>query len=232
MARQSPAKREQAARAAADKAARAAEADGKSAEEIQAAAEAARNATLDGAGEQLEAKVEEADEEAEVVEVDRAELTEKMLPAPIRQRLKVRDELEAELLAEACFVFGINPDPSLRPIELAKHRFDPGDPTGASPVAPSVTLVTAGGLKIRYPVDEDTETRLRNVYHAFKVGKDGERQVLPLPADLTLPRENVDGVVRSHEHQYRTGYLREGGKNESDKRAATLKQLRQSGRIR
>jgi hypothetical protein len=30
----------------------------------------------------------------------------------------------------------------------------------------------------------------------------------PLPPDLTLPRELINGIVRRTEHQYKGGYLR------------------------
>ena len=62
--------------------------------------------------------------------------------------------------------------------------------------------MTAGGLKFTWPLDEDSVTRLRQWFNAFKI-VNGEKVVLPLPEDLTLPREAVDGVVRSAEHQYR-----------------------------
>jgi hypothetical protein len=163
-------------------------------------------------------------------EPDRDALVEQLLPARVQDALKL-DPRFAGLLAEACYVFGLNPDPTVKPIELAAFRCDPGDPNGVNPTPASVVLVTGGGLKIRYPIDEDTENRLRIVYNAYKVNtKTGEREVLPLPPDLALPREHVDGVVRTADHQYRTGYLREGGKAEAARREQ-LRSLRQQGKL-
>lgn len=138
---------------------------------------------------------------------------------------------ERDLLAEACYVFGINPDPTLKPRELAAYRYDEGDPNGATPIPAHVSIVTSGGLKIRYPLDEDSVLRLQNVYNCYKVNKAGEREVLPLPPDMTLPREQVDGISKSTEHQYRTGYVREGGKEAADRKDA-LADLRRQGKIR
>jgi hypothetical protein len=162
---------------------------------------------------------------------DHLDLVQQLLPARVQAALKLKPDF-AQLLAEACYVFGINPDPALKPRELAAYRVDPGDPDGVPAVPVSVVLVTAGGLKVRYPIDDDTENRLRLVYGAYKVNRaTGEREVLPLPEDLTLPRANVDGVVRSDEHVYRTGYLREGGK-EAAARKAKLRELRADQKIR
>ena len=106
------------------------------------------------------------------------------------------EDPRAALLAEACRVFGINPDPELRPLELAAHKFY-GSAELLEPM--SVSLVTAGGLKIRYPIDAATEYRLRyNVFKAHKTVRNGwsEQHVeLPLPADLRLPRVHLTGQV-------------------------------------
>lgn len=153
------------------------------------------------------------------------------LPARVIAALRINERF-AGLLAEACYVFGIDPNPALKPRELMAFRVDEGEPDGVPPVPPSVVLVTAGGLKLRYPLDDDSENRLRVVYNAYKVDKDGNRVVLPLPQDLTLPRESIDGVVRSKDHQYRTGYLREGGATEAAARQKKLDALRAQGRIR
>ena len=129
----------------------------------------------------------------------------------------------AVLLLDACNVFGVNPDPAL-PLwagrgtgpfrELLAWRFYPGQP--AAGVPDSVTLVTVGGVKVRFyadpdfPMDTDTENRLRLVFHAWKTNpKTNEVEPLPLPDDLTLPRSAVTSQVNPNAgHQYRGGYLR------------------------
>lgn len=129
----------------------------------------------------------------------------------------------AVLLLDACNVFGVNPDTSL-PLwagrgtgpfrELLAWRFYPGQP--AAGVPDSVTLVTVGGVKVRFyadpdfPMDPDTENRLRLVFHAWKTNpKTNEVEPLPLPDDLTLPRSAVTSQVNPNAgHQYRGGYLR------------------------
>jgi len=239
--RQSPAKIEGAAAEAAEKAAAEAKAAGKSEEEIAAAAKAAAEAVRSGDAEKDDEKGggEESGDELEDGDVEK--LIEAVMPADVLEKL-AKDQRkppsaisveERRLLAEACYVFGINPDPTLKPREVLSYRFDAGDPNGATPIPPYVSIVTGGGVKIRYPIDDDTEIRLRQVYNCFTVDKkSGERLVLPLPPDLTLPREAADGVVRSSEHQYRTGYLREGGKTAADKRQQRLDALRRQGQIR
>ncbi len=161
------------------------------------------------------------------------ELTSRILPKRMWEQLGIASDVAAQLLAEACYVFGIDPNPKLKPLELAKWRFIAGDPDGLPPLPAAVSLVTSGGTKIQYPIDDDTEYRLRVIYNAFVIDKStNEKKILPLPQDLTLPRQYVDGIVRSNEHQYRTGYLREGGKVEAEKRAERLSQLRNEGKIR
>jgi len=164
-------------------------------------------------------------------------LVDKILPPDVREAFKadrvfIDSPVHAELLAEACYVFGINPDPRVKPRELLAHRFDQGDPNGTPAIPAGVSIVTGGGVKIRYPIDNETEERLRVVYNCYREDpKTHTRVVLPLPENLTLPREQVDGIVRSTEHQYRTGYLKEGGKAETARRA-TLKALRDAGKLR
>lgn len=233
MSRKSPAKVESAAREAATSAREAAVAAGKSEEEAAEAAQHAAEAVRRGD----DPNAPPVDDGAGAEELEPEEILEKVIPEAIATKLAKdsrRDELdpmERRILAEACYVFGLNPDPTLKPRELAQYRFDQGDPHAASPVPPYVSLVTAGGLKLRYPIDDDTETRLRTVYNCFRANpRTGEREALPLPPDLTLPREAVDGVVRSSEHQYRTGYLKEGA--EGRDRRAKLDELRRQGRIR
>jgi hypothetical protein len=203
-------------------------------EAAEASARAAADGTIVTSGEDDQ---DEGDDDDAITDAERDELLDRVLSDGVLARLeadtrrKISPE-ERRLLAEACYVFGIDPDPTLKPRELASYRYDAGDPNAATPIPAYVSLGTSGGLKIRYPMDEDTETRLRVVYNAFRVNKAGEREVLPLPADLTLPRSNVDGIVRSSEHQYRTGYLKEGGKAEAEKRQKKLEQLRRQGTIR
>lgn len=132
----------------------------------------------------------------------------------------------ADLMLEACNLFGVNPDPKAtvvhkipgqRPLaapELLSWRFVPSD--GAEPDA--VVIVTAGGTKLKlfrdpdYPMDPATEETLRRLLHAFTVTKDGIVD-LPLPESLTLPKGAVDGVVRATEHLYPGGYLRKQGED-------------------
>lgn len=235
--RSSPAKIEGEAREAGERARSAALNAGKSEEDAAAAAEQAAAAVR--AGEEppaLEGDGDDGDEDEDEAELTVDEVTERMIPEAVATRIgedvhHVLEQNERALLAEACYVFGINPDPTLKPRELAAYRYSPGEPNAATPIPASVTIVTAGGLKVRYPIDEDSESRLRMVYNCFKVdARTGERQVLPLPPDLTLPRSNVDGVVRNTEHQYRTGVLRESEADRA-KRATRIEQLRRAGRI-
>lgn len=157
---------------------------------------------------------------------------ERFMPPKVRTALGLDgNDAAAQLLAEACFVFGIDPNPKLKPKELMSFRYDQGEPDGAPPIPPTVTLVTCGGLKVKFPIDADSEHKLRIVYNAYRVdAKTGEKVVLPLPPDLTLPREYVDGLVRTAEHQYRTGYLKSGGKAEGD-RKAKIAELRAAGKL-
>lgn len=176
---------------------------------------------------------EGTDEGEEGLSLDNASAREDLIDAMISDDaasvLKLDDDANRRLLAEACFVFGINPDPRTKPLELAGHRFDAGDPDGTNPTPAYVSIVTAGGRKLRYPIDSDTETILRDVFMAYTIDKaTGERKLVPLPPDMTLPREAVTGLSRTGEHQYRSGYLREGGKAEGDRRAA-LQDLKRKG---
>lgn len=232
--RKSPAKIETAARQAATEAREAAIAAGQSEDEAAEAAEAAAAAVRKG-DEPPAAPARDEDDDADPL--DPEEILEKIIPSDVAVRIakdQRRDTLDAQeraLLAEACYVFGINPDPTLKPRELAAYRFDKGDPDAVTPIPAYVSMVTSGGLKVRYPIDDDTEMRLRTVYNCFRANpKTGEKEELPLPPDLTLPRAAVDGVVRSTEHQYRTGYLREGQAGRD--RRSKLDDLRRQGRIR
>lgn len=188
-----------------------------------AADEAARAAAAQGAGSAAGAanapKGDDEGNDDDEEDDKHTAMIDGMISDDVAKQLKIVDPVKRRLLAEACLIFGIDPDPRKKPLELAGFRFDAGEPDGPNPVPASVSVVTSGGLKIRYPMDSDTETRLRLAFGAFVVEKgSGERKELPLPDDLTLPRSNVDGVVRTNEHQYRPGYLRSGGKSEADRR--------------
>lgn len=133
-----------------------------------------------------------------------------------------RGRTALDLLLDACELYGVNPEQDQRPVELLSWRYRDGDPREQLPA--SVTLVTAGGLKIvhyadpAYPVDPETTERLRNVFGAWRKDKDGTRVPLPLPTDLTLPEGAVTGLAKTEDHVYRRGYLREGGKAEAARR--------------
>lgn len=127
-----------------------------------------------------------------------------------------------DLLLDACELFGVNPERDQRPVELLSWRYR--EESQVEQVPASVTLVTAGGLKVvhyadpAYPMDPDTTERLRNVFNAWKKDKDGTKVPLPLPTDLTLPETAVTGLVQAEGHVYRQGYLRSGGKTEAARR--------------
>jgi hypothetical protein len=129
----------------------------------------------------------------------------------------------AVLLLDACNVYGVNPDAALPTYqgrgkgpfrELLSWKFYPGDERAGIPDA--VALVTVGGTKIRhyadpdFPMDADTEDRLRNVFHAWKTDpKTNEIVPLPLPDDLTLPPAAVTGIPDPRGgHVFQGGYLR------------------------
>lgn len=135
------------------------------------------------------------------------------------------------LLLDACEKFGVNPGADCRPLELKAWRFYPGDRLEGIPDA--VSLVTAGGVKIRHfadpnymapgclepAIDQDTEDRLRRLFGAVHVDPK-TKDVTPaaFPTDLTLPASAVDGRVRGTDHTYRGGYLKAGGKEAAAKR--------------
>lgn len=126
------------------------------------------------------------------------------------------------MLLDACERFGVNPEQDHRPMELLSWKFRPANPVEQIPA--SVTLVTAGGVKLvhyaeaSYPMDPDTEDRLRNVFNCWRKDKDGTKVPTPLPEDLTLPEGAVTGLVATDDHVYRQGYLRSGGKAEAVRR--------------
>lgn len=126
-----------------------------------------------------------------------------------------------DLLMEACSLYGINPDKDAPEVHLLNWRFKAGDRRRRVP--DRIVLVTAGGLKIAHPADDDTVERLRHVFRCFKENKakDGSVsiEILDLPEDLTLPTVHLNGQVPgSGHHVYPRGYLREGGAAESNRR--------------
>lgn len=144
------------------------------------------------------------------------------LPDFVAEATGNRSEEARDLLLDACERYGINPVQDQRPVELSAWKYRPANAVEQVPA--SVTLVTAGGLKIvhyeddAYPADPETEERLRNVFGAWRKDKDGTRVALPLPTDMTLPQGAVTGLAMTDDHVYRRGYLREGGKTEAQRR--------------
>ena len=89
--------------------------------------------------------------------------------------------------------------------------------------SPHIVVVTYGGLEIDEPLgsttNSATEDKLRVKFRAFRKVRNpytgAEDTVpLPLPDDLTLPPEHLDGIPRTGEYQYPGGYL----KRDADKR--------------
>jgi hypothetical protein len=133
---------------------------------------------------------------------------------------------QKELLLDACRRFNVDPTVERTPRELLKWRCEPANRLTRVPA--SVTIVTAGGVKLKhyddpdYPMDQDTEETLARIFSAFaKDPKTKELIRLPLPEDLALPITAVTGYPQTADHQYRRGYLREGGKKEADRREKT-----------
>ena len=99
------------------------------------------------------------------------------------------------ILADACIAFDVSPDPGAIPVELlsvsgygSRDYYD----------EPRVVLVTAGGRKLTWPIDQGTEYLLRYVvFHAYRTDRRSGTidQELPLPADLALPRPQVTGIA-------------------------------------
>jgi hypothetical protein len=141
---------------------------------------------------------------------------------PVPAEYKDREGIE--LLMAACTLYGIDPDADALPVHLLDWKFYRGDRRRGVP--DRILLVTAGGLKIAHPADDDTIDRLRRTFRLYRERKqkDGsvEIDILPMPEDLTLPTTTLTGQVESADHQYQRGYLREGGAAEAAKRAARL----------
>lgn len=133
-----------------------------------------------------------------------------MLPAHERTRTG------AVLFAEACIVYGIDPDPAKRPIEILhdqaapRFRFYAGDSTLTPPTPDRVRFVTGGGVKVCHPIDEDFDRVLRRWFRTTTIDPRTKEPVEgPLPEDLTLPREAVTGIPQTTDHVYPKGYLRQ-----------------------
>lgn len=129
----------------------------------------------------------------------------------------------ANLLAEMCVIYGINPDPDAKPRDLRRDAFKyyPPDTNEGTPAR--MVIVTAGGRKLTHPPDADTLTQLRIIFKTARLNRTtGEVSHVGLPEDLTLPRSAADGKVRSDEHQYKGGYLKAGGKAAADARDALM----------
>lgn len=135
------------------------------------------------------------------------------------------------LLMDACTLYGIDPSPLRKighpanPRHLLNWKHYPGDLQVGEPER--VVIVTAGGLKLSQPANEDTIDTLRRVFHCYRdVNKPGgvvESVIDPLPEDLTLPTTNVTGLVVAKDHVFKEGYLRSGGATEAAKREARKK---------
>jgi hypothetical protein len=136
-----------------------------------------------------------------------------------------KDAQAVDLLLEACDLFGVNPDPDVRPVELLSWRYYPADRRTDTPA--KVVIVTAGGQKLGIwedpdvPLEADTEETLRNIFGAFDVDPVTKAKVPgQLPPDLTLPRTAVTGISDRTDHVYKGGYLRSGGRREGARRQA------------
>jgi hypothetical protein len=128
-----------------------------------------------------------------------------------------------DLLMEACTLYNIDPSDKADPVQLLGWKFYAGDRRRNVP--DRITLVTAGGLKIAHPADEDTYERLTHVFRLRreKKQKDGgvEIEILPLPEDLSLPSSHLHGQAETETgRRYQRGYLKEGGAAEFARREA------------
>lgn len=141
-----------------------------------------------------------------------------------------------ELLLDACERFGIDPTEQSQPRELLNWKYLHEDRRQRIPAA--VVLVTGGGVKLHIFADpdymapgctqpgmnQDTEETLARIFQAFKKDpKTKEVTRIPLPEDMALPEPAVTGHATTTAHRYRRGYLREGGKEEANRRDAAAK---------
>lgn len=121
--------------------------------------------------------------------------------------------LGARLFVEACLAFGVNPSPTVRPIEVLmgdgtrRWRFVEGSDIDGLP--DRVVFVTAGGVKLSHPMDQDAQDRLLSIFGRKGVDAKGQPMDLPLPNDLTLPRPFVTGVPPRAPERAKVPVLRE-----------------------
>lgn len=154
--------------------------------------------------------VDESLEDAAIATDDEAYYEQLLAKVPEKERKMPG----AELFAEACFAYGI--DPREKPPEVnilfdqgqPRWKFKPGNPQAGVP--DRVKFVTAGGQKIIHPGGTDPEgrdfdRRLRRVFKTLgRNGREGE-----LPDDLTLPRTLVTGIVpKNAPHKPAVGFMR------------------------
>lgn len=112
-----------------------------------------------------------------------------------------------ELLGQACLTFGINPD--VEAAELIKWELIPGPIVNRVKTLDRVKVITAGGWKGYYPINEETEHALALVFNLYAVDKaTGQTFRRSLPVDLTLPRHIVTGVSPKRDHVFDEGYLK------------------------
>ena len=146
--------------------------------------------------------------------------TQEIYAFPIPDDEQFTGKRGIELLMEACTLYNINPDKEAEPVQLLGWKFYEGDRRLRRP--DRIVLVTAGGLKIAHPADEETVERLQRVFKRIRItkGKDGSEttEILPMPEDLSLPTAHVTGYAETDDHVYTRGYLREGGAVESNRR--------------
>lgn len=152
---------------------------------------------------------------APVTQAQKADPLAKILAEIVPEAGQRRDANSVALLMETCERFNVDPRAKKQPVELLAWRFIPGNPLSHPPIPDSVSIVTAGGVKLRhyedpaFPMDPDTEERLAkifNAYHADPKTKDVTR--LPLPDNLALPVSAVTGEVVQQQHIMPGGYLR------------------------
>lgn len=147
-------------------------------------------------------------------------------PVLVTEANGVTDPIAVSLLLEACDVFGVDPNANAKPRQLIAWKFYRGDDTPGQIEPDAVTIVTAGGLKVKhyddpdYPMDTDTLDRLRRVFGCYAVDPTTKLDtVKPLPASLTLPAVTVTGIGTSTDHQYPGSYVKSGGRKAAEDKA-------------
>jgi hypothetical protein len=178
---------------------------------------------------QDQAAVDQASESAAQAE-DQDDLVGEIDPNDLVAEITGRqDEAALDLMLYVCARLGVNPSKSVKPVELLSWRWIGGNGEGPD----AVQVVTAGGLKVKlfedpdWPLEAATEQALRKALALFRVDKNTKEVVaLPIPADITLPRQHVDGLptgAARASYSYKGGYLKNGGKLEAARRAALRK---------